>query len=227
MSAFDDAVQLLAHSQSKLGEVEQLYMRCLDDQIIAVGLLVEVKTFMGNLQSILDYCARGLHRKYGSTARKHQNVYFPVARPPDKKPQADTDEKIRFRKVIVPRAIPGLLDNRPDVVDVLEGYQYFGNTGNWLPLFMDLANEQKHERLVPQIEKQYLVVKMRGMIPDGGRMTIDLTNISLGGGPGAPYYAFAGTWSGLIFEGTNVQVLPHLKHVLQNVARIVDELKSV
>ncbi len=218
MAQFDDARTLLAHSQAKAKTLRTLHKQCLAAKSVKPQFLIEVKNFMENLRSALDYCARGLFAKYGHSNKANPQIYFPYARPPD--------HKIKFRNEIVERSIPGVLASRPDIVDMLETYQYFGNTGNWLPLFMRITNENKHEELTPQVEKQYAAVAISGTIPAGGTVKIDLTNIPLGGGPDKPFHAVAGTWNGLEFTSTGVLVMPHLEHALRNVIRIVDELSA-
>ena len=218
MSQFDDARTLVAHSQAKAETLRTLHKQCLAEKSVKPEFLIEVKNFMENLRSALDYCARGLLAKYGHSKKTNPKIYFPYAGP--------SDDKIKFRNDIVERSIPGLLARRPDIVDMLETYQYFGNTGNWLPLFMRITNENKHEQLTPQVEKQYTAVAISATIPAEGRLTIDLTKIPLGGGPDKPFHAVAGTWTGLEFTSTGVLVMPHLEHALQNVIRIVDELST-
>lgn len=218
MSQFDDARTLAKHAAAKVHTLRTLYAACLVEKTVSPTFLVEVKNFMENLRSILDYCAHGLFKKYGQSTNPNQKVYFPYAIPPA--------DKNRFRNYIVQRTIPGLLSNRPDIVDTLETCQYFGNTGNWLHLFMQITNENKHQHLTPQVEKQYKVVEITGTIPAGGTLEIDLSRIPLGGGPDKPFHAVAGTWNGLVFTGTEIMVMPHLEHALQNVIRIVDELAT-
>jgi len=51
-------------------------------------------------------------------------------------------------KNIIENKIPGLSKSRPDIVSVIEGYQAFSrNENDWLPKFMDLNNENKHQNL--------------------------------------------------------------------------------
>jgi hypothetical protein len=218
MAQFDDARTLVEHSAAKLDTLRALHANCLVTRSITADFLVEVKNFMENLRSVLDYCAHGLFDKYGQSRNARPNIYFPYVTPPD--------DKLRFRNHVIERSIPGLLLARPDIVETLETYQYFGNTGNWLHLFMRITNENKHEQLTPQVEKKYTVVKLSATIPAGETVKIDLTKIQLGGGPDAPYDAVAGTWTGLVFTGTSVMVMLHLENALQNVSRIVEELSA-
>ena len=128
---------------------------------------------------------------------------------------------------IIERNIPGLLESKQDIAKVLESYQHFGETGKWLPLFMDIVNKNKHERLTPQIKKQYTMVRISGTLPPGGSVEIDLKNIPIGGGPDKPFDAVARKWTGLEFAASGVLVLPFLDYVLKNVKKIVNELSDL
>jgi hypothetical protein len=202
MSQFDDARELVAHSETKLQTICNLHQKCLEEQAIKPVLFRAIKNFMENLRSALDYCAATLFDKYGHSKKANPKIYFPSAKL--------TDDKSRFRAEIVESSIPSLLSSRPDIVDMLESYQHFGNMGTWLPLFMDLTNENKHEQLTPQIQKQYTMVRISGTIPPGGTVEINLSNIPLGGGPDKPFRATAQVWTGLEFVITGGLVLPFL-----------------
>ena len=60
MSYFDDAKQLITHAEAKLVEIEQAYKDSLNDKAIKSELLIEIKNFMENLRSSLDFTAQGL-----------------------------------------------------------------------------------------------------------------------------------------------------------------------
>jgi len=65
MSYFEDAHTLVNHCESKIGFLRTLHAQCLADQAIKPEFQVELKNFVENLRSVLDYCARGLFDKYG------------------------------------------------------------------------------------------------------------------------------------------------------------------
>ena len=218
MSIFDDASTLVDHSTEKIEMLRELHKKCLVENSVPSEFRVEVKNFMENLRSALDYCARGLFTKYGQSSKANPDIYFPYVTPPN--------DRDKFRNEIVEGKIPGLLANRPDIVDMLATYQYYGNSGNWLHVFMRITNENKHEQLVPQVEKQRTVVMISGTVPTKGTVKIDLKKIPLGGGPDKPFDAVAGTWTGLEFKDTGVPVMLHLEIALQNVSRIVGELSA-
>jgi hypothetical protein len=161
-----------------------------------------------------------LFTKYGSCNNgRNPKIYFPYAKV--------SDDKIKFQGKIVQRAIPGLASQRPDIVDVLSSYQHFGNTGNWLPGFMELTNENKHDKLTPQTVKQYKMGLISGTIPPGGAVTIDLSRIPLGDNEDNTFHAVAGAWKGLEFATNGALVLPFLHQALLCADRIVNELSSL
>jgi hypothetical protein len=112
VSQFDDAKSLVAHSEARLAAIRTLHDECLRDREIKPALLIEIKNFMENLRSALDYCAAALFAKYGHTTQKHPRIYFPYA--------THKDDRKNFLDKIVERSIPGLLHSRPDIVKRLE-----------------------------------------------------------------------------------------------------------
>ncbi|MHC4698454.1 MAG: hypothetical protein ACYTFA_17105 [Planctomycetota bacterium] len=218
MKQFDDARKLTGHLQGRVETLRRLHTECLAEKTVKTEFVMEVKHFVHDLDSALQYCARALFARHGPSNKPKAKIYFPYATP--------SVDKIKFRDQIVQGAIPGLLTTRPDIVDMLETYQHFGNTGNWLYLFMQIANEHKHDELTPQVAKEYTAVTITGTVAPGERVKIDLANIQLGGGPDKPFHAVAGKWTGLEFTGTGALVMPHLEHALQNVVRIVEELSA-
>jgi hypothetical protein len=219
MKAFEDALHLVSHCAERLPTLRAGHDRCLADKAVEPGFQIEVKNFMENLRSALDYCAAGLFDKYGNAEKPNPKVYFPYAE--------GGESRQTFREKTVQRCIPGLLASRPDIVKRLEDYQYFGNTGNWLALLAKLTNENKHNRLTPQVEKQYTAVEITATIPPGKTIEIDLRKIPLGGGPDSPLRAVAGSWAGLEFATTRVVVMPLLEGAVPNVRRVVEELASL
>jgi hypothetical protein len=135
MNYFQDAASLIEHSKTELNKIKKAYSDSLNEKIIKTNLLIDIKNFMENLRSALDFTAYGLWRKYGNTAIKKPKIYFPYA-------WTDLDLAEFRKKQIIEKKIPALTANRPDIVSKLEGYQYFNSPANsWLAIFMDLNNE--------------------------------------------------------------------------------------
>ena len=148
MSRFDDARSLVQHAQGKLPEIEAEYEASLAEKNVETGLLIDIKNFMENLRSALDFSAHGLFEAYGAPNRPNPNIYFPYALLSQNLSEFRQKNRIEI-------CIPGISASRPDVVSKLESYQYFASADNrWLPLFMELNNENKHQQLTPQEKKE-------------------------------------------------------------------------
>src|SRR5687767_2985158 len=96
---------------------------------------------METLRSALDYSANEIFMKYGHSPKAKPRIYFPYIQVG----QTHTD----FHKR-VEECMPGVLATRPGILAILEAYQPLSSGDNWLPLFMELCNDNKHQSLTPQ-----------------------------------------------------------------------------
>ena len=240
MGHFDDALALLSHADDQLAAIKAEYDKSLHDRAVKPQLLVEIKNFMENLRSALDFTAHGLFAKYGSSSQAHPKIYFPYA--------TLAQGRAEFLEGLALR-IPGLAKARPDIVAKLESWQHFADPANgWLPSFMDLNNENKHQQLTPQVRKESKELRLRSR---GGEVAIGPgASIILGPGasmrvgdmviPGpqafdsgtAPSTVGPGqktiiTWVSFHFASNNEAVIPFLSKALLGVKRIVAELSSI
>ncbi len=190
----------------------------------------------------MDYSAQGLYNKYGNRGRKTDKVYFPYAWTGLNKKEF-TDQKIIEKK------IPGLTQNRPDISTKIESYQYFADPDNaWLPKFMELNNENKHQRLTPQQRKEtkQLNIKSGGVsismrpgasismgpgtaiqignaiIPGGQQFDVDNPPIVLGNAKKEIIM-----WVSFHFTTINEPVIPLLQKSLVGIEKIVIELATL
>ena len=242
MAYFDDAKALVEHAENEIPKLQAAYDQSLAETTIKPTLLVEIKNVMENLRSALDFSAHGLFDKYGSSTRANPNIYFPYSRLGQDRAAFQTSNRIET-------CIPGISASRPDIVTQLEEYQHFADPENrWLPLFMDLNNENKHERLTPQTreETKQLKIESSGVsmsLGEGCSISMDPgTSIQMGGMmiPGGQNIStndpavFAGqgkqtviTWVSFRFDSNNELVMPFLTTAVSNTTRIVDELSVV
>jgi hypothetical protein len=148
MSYFDDAKHLIDHCKPTLEKIQTAYNDSLHEKTIKPTLLIEIKNFMENLRSALDFTAHGVYDKYGDKAKNSGKIYFPYA-------WTGLDKAGFISKKIIDSKIPGLPTNRADIATRIESYQHFASSDNsWLPKFMDLNNENKHQQLTPQTRKE-------------------------------------------------------------------------
>ena len=242
MAHFDDAKELVAHAGEGFSKIRAAYDASLRDKEVKKTLLIEIKNIMENLRSALDFAAHGLFERYGSSSKTHPKIYFPYATA--EQTLVDFQQANRIEQ-----CIPGVSANRPDVPGKLESYQHFAdNLNRWLPIFMDLNNENKHRRLTPQIRKETRELRI-----SSGGTSINMgegTSISMGPGasirmggltiPGGqkfgvnrpPRTVGSGkteviTWVSFHFASNNEPVLPLLEQALNGVGQIVNELSAI
>ncbi len=242
MNQFDDASQLVQYAKKHFAEIEREYHLSLSEKEARFNLLISIKNFMENLRSSLDFTAHGLFQKYGFSASTKLNIYFPYA--------SLNQSKDDFRKSRrIDHCIPGISNRRPDIVEKIESYQHFANPSNrWLPIFMDLNNENKHQQLTPQTRKETKELR----ISSGGASISMGSGASISMSPGAsiklgnmiipggqnfdankpPKTIGRGkneliTWVSFHFSVNNEPVLPLLKQSLEGIDRIVGELCDI
>lgn len=242
MTAFDDAQELVKHARAKLPKIRAAYDDSLHAKRIAGDLLVEIKNFLENLRSALDFSARGLFDRYGTSTKSKPNIYFPYAAASETRAIFVNDQRVE-------KKIPGLTASRPDIVNILAELQHFGSkTQAWLPTFMALNNENKHERLTPQTRREMKELRMTsqgaGISLSGG------ASISIGGGasisigsallPGGQVITAGSqpnilgnaqvehiTWVSFTFDANGESVIPFLTTALSGVEAILTQLKSL
>lgn len=241
MSQFDDAQSLIQHAEKELPKIRQAYQESLSSKTISALLLVEIKNVCENLRSSLDFAAHGLFEKHCVASPKKPKIYFPYATTEQSRAEFEKNGRINA-------CISGLSAARPDVVNLLLEMQHFGSKGyKWLPSFMSLTNENKHQRLVPQVRKESKELRISGggasiSLGQGASISIGTgASISIGsavvrGGQtfdaNNPPQVQGGrveviTWVSFHFETNGEPVIPFLETSLNGVREIVRDLSSI
>lgn len=239
----EDAIELINNSKETLEEIKTAYNDSLHEREVKSKLLIKIKNFMENIRSALDFTAHELFDKYGISSGNVGNIYFPYA-------WEELDLNGFRTKNRIEKCIPGLISNRSDIAAKIESYQHFSNPENWwLPKFMDLNNENKHQRLTPQTRKEMKQLKIKS---SDGNVSISLgsnASISLGGGASLkigdtiipegqtfdvnnPPATYGGTkeiitWVSFEFSDNNQPVIPLLEASLNGAEKIIVELTSM
>lgn len=239
MSHFEDAKELIMYAKNKITDIKSSYEESLGKKDIQKQLQIEIKNFLENLRSALDYVAEGLFHKYGDSLKNHRNIYFPIAK------EKTSLEDFRKRKGIE-NNIPGISNSNPSIVRKIESYQAFSDPKNvWLPKFRELCNNNKHQRLTPQVKRERKGLRISSNV---GTMTMDPGTIAtlapgtvlksgdleIRGGqtfsPEKPPKIKGGgnvdviTWVSFEFSTNGEPVLQFLEVVLNGVEKIVEEL---
>jgi hypothetical protein len=182
MGVFDDSKELVKHAEAELPKIRAAYEASLNEKAISPALLIEIKNFCENLRSALDFSAAGLFERYGTAPKgKKPKTYFPYALATQGRSDFERSGRIEM-------CIPGITASRPDVVAALVDMQHFGAPGReWLPKFMELNNENKHQRLAPQTRKEVKELRVSGggasmSLGQGASITVGRgASISIGG----------------------------------------------
>ncbi len=240
MGAFDDATELAHYAENTLPSIREAYEESLHEKAVSKSLPIKIKNFFENLRSALDFVARGVFDRHGSSERANPKIYFPYANADQTRPLFEQSGRIEV-------CIPGLTASRPDIVQLLLEMQHFGSRGyTWLPAFMELTNENKHQRLTPQIRKETKELR----ISEGGASISIEQGASSSVGSGAsistggavirggqsfdvdrPPRVEGGTtevitWVCFHFQSNDQPVIPLLECAQEGISDIVKELSS-
>lgn len=169
-------------------------------------------------------------------------IYFPYA-------WSGLSQADFIAKKIIEKNIPGISTNRPDIVKLLIDFQWFTSSNNeWLPIFMELNNQNKHQSLTPQIKKEYKQLNIQsgnvsislgqgasiklgqgasisfGGVNIKGGQEIDVNNPAKFSGNGTQEIV---TWVSFNFQHNEVPVLPFLETSFIGASQIVKKLSVV
>ncbi len=159
MSRKEDVEMVLAEAKKQHEEICDAYNKEFCNE--ALDLHVPVKNLMENLRSALDYMAHDIYESCCQAERvatgksEPRNIYFPYGR-------TETD----FRSS-VGSSLPGLATLAPNAYDLLISLQPFRCGDSWLYDLCSILNEQKHDRLTPQMRSEtetYTVSKGTGNV---------------------------------------------------------------
>jgi hypothetical protein len=112
MGCFDDARELIRHAEASLPKIREAYEQSLKAKTVSAALKVEIKNFLENLRSALDFSATGLFERYGASTKAKPKVYFPYA-------TASQDRSAFEKNGRIEACIPGLQSSRPDIRSIL------------------------------------------------------------------------------------------------------------
>ena len=163
-------VERAKEHRSQIGDHGDPYEEALQTRVVGLRLRIIVKEIFDHLRSALDYAAREVCSRCPSST-SGAKVYFPIV--------GVSAQRADFRSR-VGKVMPGVLQDRPDLVPLLESFQPFADPKNgWIAEFATLCNESKHERLTVSIQEDARIVVevedgvkvWRGFKPDGTPFT--------------------------------------------------------
>jgi hypothetical protein len=214
-SKFSDVEAVLLKSKDTLVRIEVGYKNALYLQKIPDSLLVDIKDYLGNLRSAMDF----INAKIDNS-----DEHFPICS--DK-----NDFEKRYGKV------------KGEIKTVLLKYQPFNNN-TWIKWFNILNNKNKHVTLIPQkrIETLQTRVSRGGGSVSWGNGVIFGNGVSVMGVPIDPRTQMPVpnnvlktekiTWINFVFDNSvssemlpnNISALPFLKMCFEKISLMISEL---
>lgn len=154
----DQIDALIEHAKKDFGKIEGQYYKALEETTIPSSLQIDIKNYMENLRSVLDYIAHDIYEQEiaphrTSTGKPEiSKIYFPYGR---------TENDFRSG---VGSSLPQLKNLSLDLYNTLEAIQPYKTGDNWLYDFCCILNEKKHDKLSPQKieEKRGLEIDLGG-----------------------------------------------------------------
>jgi hypothetical protein len=234
----DNVIALLDHASNDLKNIEQQYEQALSEKKIPTSLQIDVKNFMENLRSALDYMAHDIYEviikpeRDNTGAKAIEKIYFPYG-----KTENDFKSGLGSR-------LPNLQSLNPNIFAIIETIQPHKCSDAWLYEFCRIVNEKKHDTLSPQTktERQTMTasagdasVTMPINSPNFSVHQGQNVKVTLGGVP--VRFSNQGieplapglertitTWVSFQFAGTNIQVLPLLKKALEEITTLSSKI---
>ncbi|MBC7829081.1 MAG: hypothetical protein H7122_15125 [Chitinophagaceae bacterium] len=244
MHSFADALNLIDYSKAEFNVLKVEYARSTEHKKITIDLPAKIKNFLENLRSSLDFCTHNLYEKFGDHTNPPKIIYFPYA-------WMGATEKEFVKKVEI--CLPGIQSSRPDILALLNSYQYYYSPANaWLPQFMELTNGSNHTKLTlqtvndveqleidPGVAATRLFIRGGGVIDMGANAAIRSKYGSISGEQSINLGSsmlknIQGNIKGemnmhtaIFFESNNEEVIFFLESVLERVSSISNDLASV
>jgi hypothetical protein len=232
----DDVRALLDHAKNQLRgpdgkNMRRQYEESLGAKIVPATPRIEVKNFMENLRSALDYLAKDIYEavieprlaKAGKQSKKE--VYFPYGK-----------DEHGFKSSIGTN-LPDLQALNPPIYDAIEAVQPHKSGNDWLCQLCRIVNEKKHDLLTPQSRTETQTMTASA---GGASVTLPINNpnvsiqqgsgasVTIGGVPvrlsnqgieplGPGLTRTVTTWVSFRFADTNTEVLPLLEKALNEI----------
>ncbi|MCB5235518.1 hypothetical protein [Niallia circulans] len=157
-----DSKVLIEDAKNLLKEIELIYEIDLKNGFVSPILRVKIKQYLDNILASLEYATYEIFSRYcakyipsNKLKWSESRVYFP-----------SLDDKRKFDNYINDR-FPKLLDEKPEIVDILAKYQPFPTHSKWLKHLKLLCNNNKHRYLSNQTYQTNTQIKNL-RFPEGG-----------------------------------------------------------
>ncbi len=241
VSRVDDVRLLIDELNTQYSKIDELCRLSIVQKHIPDALKIKIKHFLGDAQSILDYCACDIGDHY-ELIRLYITGFPVVYRKKDLNLEG-------FEKRLRSKFKGSLKMKDPALFNYLESIQPYHSDYIWFGHFWKIINEFKHIRLAPQsrIETPELEMEYNGLsiTVTGKGQSFSLppnTSISMGGAP-----IFGGKiitadsqpdqirrdkrinikkqiWVNIVFDGTEISVLGLIKKINSDIPKIAENV---
>ncbi len=217
-SKFSDIDAVMSVAKDRLGKIELEYQKSLNDQKIPDALLVDIKAYLGDLRSALDY----LNGRIANSDK-----YFPIC-------AHLNDFTTRYSAVD---------SGTKSVLDKFQPY----NGNNKIKWFNILNNKNKHVTLVPQIRRETVETRVTHPSGGGVSWTSGVVfggGVSVMGVPIDPRTQLPVPnniikteriiWIDFVFDSSvaptdlpdNLSALPFLKEIFGSITTVISEVEQ-
>lgn len=156
--------RLLNVNEQKIIKIEK-YAKNIENTNDSDSFYVEIKNFLENLRSILDYCANDLA---DLTNNNLDEIYFPYCHPRKKDGTLKTQAQIENEFNEKMNNFPDVQSKYPDIYTILKNLQ----GKKWVSRLIQSVNPQKHDNLKELGRRMIRIKSKLGSIKIGGNMHI-------------------------------------------------------
>ena len=229
-----DVDAFIEHASTDLVKIEKQYTHALSQKEVPRSLLIDIKNFMENLRSALDYIAHDIYevliKKEGE--KIIERVYFPYGKT-ESSFESNLDSNLPDLKIL-----------NPNIYTLIKSVQPHQCQDDWLYNFCCILNEKKHDTLSPQIknERQTMTASTNEL-----SVTMPINNPNFSVYQGADVQVMIGgipvrftnegiiplapglecavtTWVSFLFAETNIEVLPLLRKAQKEISELSEKV---
>lgn len=138
MNRREDIRLIFEECDANISRIDAIYNSAKSDDQQMEVLKPIVKSTLEHLRSILEYSAQDIWESY---TKKKNKPYFPYGK------------NTEFFQKSVKKNLPGLAEQRPDILSLIESIQPQAANESWLLNLCEYTNSNKHDRLKGQVRR--------------------------------------------------------------------------
>lgn len=168
MKIVNDIEALLKRIEDQYMVIKSIYDDSLYKKEIPIELKIEIKNYLENAKSVLDYLAHDVCEKLEIIS---QQIYFPIVA---------RDKNIQSYRGFIARHLHQLEIKHNKLFNFFESIQPYNSGQEWLGDFATICNDSKHQHLTPQIRHESERIVSQHV--NGGNVSWDPSAVRFGQG---------------------------------------------